>query len=58
MQEGENDLKVTVFNSLANHYSVTYPSTYVFEGQTVSGLLGPVELQFVTKVRITAAACD
>ncbi|MDP7396813.1 MAG: hypothetical protein QF541_08080, partial [Lentisphaeria bacterium] len=58
VQEGENDLKVTVFNSLANHYSVTYPSTYVFEGQTVSGLLGPVELQFVTKVRITAAACD
>ena len=58
VQEGENDLKVTVFNSLANHYSVTYPSTYVFEGQTVSGLLGPVELQFVTKVRITAVACD
>ena len=58
VHEGENDLKVTVFNSLANHYSVTYPSTYVFEGQTVSGLLGPVELQFVTKVRITAVACD
>ena len=58
VHEGENDLKVTVFNSLANHYSVTYPSTYVFEGQTVSGLLGPVELQFVTKVQITAVACD
>ena len=34
------------------------PSTYVFEGQTVSGLLGPVELQFVRKVRITAVPCD
>ena len=34
------------------------PSTYVFEDQTVSGLLGPVELQFVREVRITAAPCD
>ena len=56
VREGVNALKVSVYNSLANHYAVAFPSSYVFEGQTVSGLLGPVELRFSTRVRLTANA--
>ena len=44
---GENCIEVKVVNTLANHMS-TYPTRYVREGQTVSGLLGPVELQFLS----------
>lgn len=46
--EGPNQIQVKVVNSLANHMS-TYPTKYVLEGQTVSGLLGPVELQFLSE---------
>ena len=48
VEEGENEIRVTVVNTLANHMS-TYPTNYVYEGQTVSGLLGPVTLQFFSK---------
>jgi hypothetical protein len=41
---GENKLEVSVANTLANHYSVGIPTPYVFPGQTLSGLLGPVQL--------------
>ena len=54
--QGQNQLKVTVFNTLANHYDVAFPSSYVFDGQTVSGLLGPVELRFLARVNLTARA--
>ena len=43
--EGVNVLEVKVANTLANHMS-TYPTSYVLAGQTVSGLLGPVHLEF------------
>jgi hypothetical protein len=43
--EGSNRIEVKVANTLANHMS-TYPTKWVFEGQTVSGLLGPVQLRF------------
>ena len=49
--EGENEIQVKVVNTLANHMS-TYPTNYVYEGQTVSGLLGPVKLQFLSKAAI------
>lgn len=42
--DGENSVEVVVANTLANHYSVGIPTPYVHEGQTVSGLLGPVRL--------------
>ena len=54
VREGENELEVRVFNTLANHYSVGLPSPYVFPGQTISGLLGPVALQFLTRANLTA----
>ena len=50
VREGGNRLEVIVYNTLANHYSVGIPSKYVFEGQTVSGLLGPVRLHFAGEV--------
>ncbi len=54
VREGQNRVVVRVFNTMANHYSVAFPSSYVFEGQTVSGLLGPVELRFSNRVRMRA----
>ena len=48
VEEGPNQIQVKVVNSLANHMS-TYPTKYVYEGQTVSGLLGPVRLQFLSE---------
>lgn len=52
--EGENRIEVKVANTLANHMS-TYPTAFVREGQTVSGLLGPVELRFLAPTRVVAA---
>jgi hypothetical protein len=43
---GNNEITVTVANTLANHYSVGNPSPYAFSHQTPSGLFGPVSLQF------------
>jgi hypothetical protein len=41
---GENELSITVANTLANHYSVGIPSPFAFPNQTPSGLFGPVSL--------------
>ena len=46
VEPGDNSLEVLVSNTLANHYSVGIPTQYVYEGQTVSGLLGPVKIEF------------
>ena len=49
VQEGPNRIEIKVANTLANHMS-TYPTRWVFEGQTVSGVLGPVRLRFLSPV--------
>ncbi|MDE0069883.1 MAG: glycosyl hydrolase [Caldilineaceae bacterium] len=55
VHEGENELEVTVYNTLANYFSTgPYESDYVFPGQTVSGLLGPVTVSFPARVMLTA----
>ena len=55
VHEGENELEVTVYNTLANYFSTgPYESEYVFPGQTVSGLLGPVTVSFPAQVTLTA----
>ena len=56
IREDTNRLEVTVFNTLANHYGNQgdISSDFVFEGQTVSGLIGPVTLEFLTE---TAVLC-
>jgi len=43
VREGENRLEIRVANTLANHMS-SYPTRFIFPGQTCSGLLGPVHL--------------
>ena len=53
LQEGENKIEVKIYNTLANHYSIGYPTRYVYEGQTVSGLLGPAKLQFLSEVTLS-----
>jgi len=53
VKERENQIQVKVVNTLANHMS-TYPTNYVYEGQTNSGLLGPVKIQFLSKAVLTA----
>jgi len=55
VHEGDNELQVTVYNTLANYFSTgPYESDYVFPGQTVSGLLGPVTVSFPARVTLTA----
>jgi alpha-L-rhamnosidase len=44
LHPGENELSITVANTLANHYSVGIPTPYAFVNQTPSGLFGPVIL--------------
>ena len=46
VKEGVNRVEIKIANTLANHMS-TYPTRWVLEGQTVSGLLGPVEIRCV-----------
>jgi len=54
VRAGDNELEVEVYNTLANHYSQGTPSRFVYEGQTVSGLLGPVTLNFRRSIALLA----
>jgi hypothetical protein len=51
VQPGDNEIEVEVLNTLANYMSAG-PSKYVYKGQTVSGLLGPVSVRMVPQVKI------
>jgi len=51
VRPGENEIEVEVLNTLANYMSAG-PSKYVYKGQTVSGLLGPVTIRSTPRVRI------
>ena len=51
VRAGDNEIEVVVLNTLANYMSAG-PSKYVYKGQTVSGLLGPVTLRMLPRVRI------
>jgi glycosyl hydrolase family 106( putative alpha-L-rhamnosidase)/glycosyl hydrolase family 2 len=53
VKEGENEIQVRVVNTLANHMS-SYPTRFVYEGHTVSGLLGPVKIRFLTRTTLIA----
>ena len=55
VSEGDNHLEVTVYNTLANFYDVgELKSAFVFEGQTLSGLIGPVTIAFPAEVTLLA----
>ena len=51
---GVNKIKVKVYNSLANHYNIGFPTYFVFNNQTVSGLIGPVTIKFLSPIEINA----
>jgi hypothetical protein len=45
VRPGENTFVVTVYNTLGPHFGAGgYPTPYVYPGQEVSGILGPVRL--------------
>lgn len=44
LSPGENDLEVRVFNTLGPYLDAVSPTRFVFEGQRVSGLMGPVKI--------------
>jgi hypothetical protein len=44
LRPGENELHVSVYNTLGPYMKAISPTPFVFPGQTVSGLLGPVTL--------------
>jgi hypothetical protein len=41
---GHNDLEVRVFNTVGPYLDAVSPTRFVFEGQRVSGLMGPVKI--------------
>jgi hypothetical protein len=47
--DGSNRIEVKVANTLANHMS-SYPTKFIREGQTISGLIGPVEIRFLRSI--------
>ena len=55
VRDGENTIEIRVANTLANHYETYTPTPYVFEGQTESGLLGPVRIRPLSNVRLRPA---
>lgn len=56
IKAGENRVEVLVYNTLANHYSVGIPTHYLAAGQTVSGLLGPVQIETWSPVVLEAGS--
>ena len=44
LSTGENDLEVRVFNTLGPYLDAVSPTRFVFEGQRISGLMGPVRI--------------
>ena len=42
LRPGKNDLQVSVYNTLGPYMEAISPTSFVFPGQTVSGLFGPV----------------
>ena len=42
LKEGESCVEVKILNTLANHYG-SFPTEFVYDGQTVFRLLGPVK---------------
>jgi hypothetical protein len=52
---GDNELRVEVYNTLANHFSVGFPpSSHAPKEQQGGGLIGPVTVRFRRPVSITA----
>jgi len=57
LKPGRNTITVKTLNTLANYMSAL-PTRYVYEAQTVSGLMGPVTLQFSPRVTVLCMPSD
>jgi len=44
LRSGSNRLEITVYNTLGPYFGAGYPTPYVYPGQEVSGLFGPVRI--------------
>jgi hypothetical protein len=44
LRAGQNEIEVVVANTLGPHFKVGPPTPYVYPGQEVSGIMGPVSL--------------
>jgi hypothetical protein len=44
LSPGENDLEVRVFTTVGPYLDAISPTRFVFEGQRVSGVMGPVKI--------------
>jgi hypothetical protein len=51
LRPGANRITVKTLNTMANYMSAL-PTRYVYKGQTVSGMLGPVTLRFSPGVTV------
>ncbi len=49
---GRNEIEIRVYNTLGPHYGVGHPSAHVYENQTRSGILGPVEVTVAEEVEL------
>jgi len=49
VKSGDNRIEVLVYNTLTNHFK-TIPTEYNTDKTQKSGLLGPVQLEFSSKV--------
>ncbi len=50
LREGENELEVTVYNTLGPYFDAASPTHYVFPIQRDSGLFGPIVLREVSVI--------
>ncbi|GII29212.1 glycosyl hydrolase family 2 protein [Planotetraspora mira] len=53
LAEGENEVEILVLGTLAPYLSAVSPTHFVFPGQRVTGLFGPVRLRSSAQVRLT-----
>ncbi|MDH7482203.1 MAG: glycosyl hydrolase [Armatimonadota bacterium] len=44
VRAGDNKVEIIVTNTLGPHYRIAMPTPYVYPGQEISGILGPVSL--------------
>jgi len=52
LRPGVNHLEIRVFNTLGPHFDAGHPSAHVKEGQTKSGIYGPVRIHALEPIRM------
>ncbi len=57
LRAGDNQIEITVFNTLGPYLAAASPTPYVFPGQTRSGMFGPVRLLWGTSANCFSEPC-